>query len=112
MKVDVAHLKQDQKECFALHDTTAEKLRETSVILDRVVHRLDNREQEHNRMRSHLWGQDPTRPGLSMRVDRIEEARAAAMRRTNYLTGGSVIGILAIISLLVKIWMTMQGQES
>lgn len=84
--------------------------RELLVTLERLQNRADRADEVHEALLEQiktvnnlLHSTDTVRPGLSLRVDRIEQDRDRTRTMLKFLTGGSLLTTLAIIALLVKV---------
>ncbi len=90
----------------------ADRMQEIALLMQRLTDRLERQEKSSEALMHHMerldkavFGVDFDKPGLGLRLDRIEQRYLRTQRVQNWILSG---GIVAFISGLVMLWQALK----
>jgi len=90
----------------------AERMQQAALVMQRLTDRLERQEQSSEallqqieRLDRAVFGVDSEKPGMSLRLDRIEQRYLRTQRVHNWILSG---GIVAFLSGLVMLWQALK----
>lgn len=102
----------------AEHQKMVATQNETVRLMDRVSTRMDQFDQRHREQNGHVsrlkdavWSQEPGRPGILLRQDRLERQIANGIRFLRWLFSGGLLVMLTTIVLLYKIMQALEKTD-
>ncbi len=90
----------------------ADRMQQIALVMQRLTDRLERHEKSSEallhqieRLDRAVFGVDSEKPGMSLRLDRIEQRYLRTQRVQNWILSG---GIVAFISGLVMLWQALK----
>lgn len=92
----------------------ADRMQQAALVMQRLTDRLERQEQsaeallhQIERLDRAVFGLDAERPGMTLRIDRIEQRYLRTQRVQNWILSGGIVAFISGLVMLVQALKTL-----